>query len=52
MIESVADIEAVLAAEIPSFVCGWLVVDNDVAAKSTKWVGVEIEGSVEVILRR
>ena len=36
MIDSVADVEAVLAAEIPSFVCGRLVVDDDAAANSTK----------------
>ena len=48
MLGSVADVEAVPAAEVPSVSCGQLVVDNDAAAKRTKWVSVKVEGGVKV----
>ena len=52
MIGNVDDVEAVPSAEIPSFACGWLVVDDDATSKRTKWVGVEVEGAVEVLPSR
>ena len=49
MIGVLDDVEAFPSAEIPSFLCGWIVVDDDAAAKRTKWVRVKVEGSVEVL---
>ena len=45
----VANLEAVPATKILIFACGRLVVDDDAAANRAKWVGVKVEGAVEVI---
>ena len=49
MVGSVADVEAVPSAEVPSFACERHIVDYDASAKSTKWVDNKVEGSVEVL---
>jgi hypothetical protein len=42
MLEGDADVESVRATEVPGVVGGWLVVDNDRAAKSQERGGIVV----------
>ncbi len=48
MLEGDTNIESVRAAEVPGAMGGWLVVDDDWAAKWQEKGGIVVEGTIEV----
>jgi hypothetical protein len=50
MLKGDANIESVRAVEVPGAAVGWLVVDNDGAAKWQERGGIVVKGAIEVCL--
>jgi hypothetical protein len=48
MLEGDTNVESARAAEVPGTVGGWLVVNDDGAAKWQKRTGIVVEGAIEV----
>jgi hypothetical protein len=48
MLEGDANVESVRAAEVPGAVGGWLVVNDDRAAKWQERGGIIVEGAIDI----